>query len=108
MTMNRRANVKPLLQSWNAYVNHVCTTSITITKYGVRKIAFSTSHDVNNPAPDPVLLLGKAASNWMKCQVLFLLPGCDISNDSGLDFVKLFREEMAMRGWFLCAGTIAS
>ena len=41
----------------------------------------------------------------MKCQVLFLLPGCDISNDSGLDFVKLFREEMAMRGWFLCAGS---
>ena len=33
----------------------------------VRKISFSPSAAEKNPAPDPVLLLAKAASNWLKC-----------------------------------------
>jgi hypothetical protein len=75
----------------------------------VRKITFSTVGHVNdNPAaPDPVLLLGKATSNWLKRQQLLLLSGCgsdDDDNDnsdgsSSSDFVASFTEEMAVRGW---------
>ena len=58
----------------------------------------------NNPAPDPVLLLGKATSNWLKCQGLFLLPSYDNADDSDSscstsDSVVTYREEMALRGW---------
>ena len=75
-------------------------------KYRVRKITFSASHNVNkNPAPDPVLLLGKATStsNWLKCQGLFLLPSYDNADDSDSscstsDSVVSYREEMALRG----------
>jgi hypothetical protein len=73
-------------------------------KYRVRKITFSQWNDVdNNPAPDPVLLLGKAASNWLKRHDLFVLPGCDTDDDSsscnGSNFVASYRDEMAIRGW---------
>ena len=74
-------------------------------QYRVRKITFSASHEVyNNPAPDPVLLVGRAASNWLKCQRLNLLPsrniGCAGSNSSGSNSVASFREEMTKRrGW---------
>ena len=57
----------------------------------------------NNPAPDPVLLLGKATSNWLKCQGLFLLPSYDNGHDydsscSTSDSVVSYLEEMALRG----------
>jgi hypothetical protein len=55
-----------------------------------------------NPASDPVLLSGKATSNWLKRQPLFLLPGGDNDDDSdgsSSNFVTSFTEEMAVRGW---------
>ena len=66
----------------------------------VRKITFSDIEG-ENPAPDPVLLLGKAASNWLNRQGIFVLPGCDedeSSSDSS-DFVASLRDEFALRGW---------
>ena len=36
----------------------------------------------NHPPSDPVLLLGKAASNWLKLQGLIVLPGCDADESS--------------------------
>ena len=44
----------------------------------VRKIQFAKNNPV--PVPDPVLLLAKATSNWLKLQNLVVLPGC--SNDN--------------------------
>ena len=70
--------------------------------FRIRKITFSSRVDNQNPAPDPVLLLGKAASNWLKRNQLCLLPGCDdgdSSSGSSSDFVASFRDEMAVRGW---------
>jgi hypothetical protein len=80
----------------------------------VRKITFSNSNKVHeNPAPDPALLLGKAASNWLKCHEMVVLPACvgdddsssscsssissRCSSDSG--FVASFKQEMVVRGW---------
>jgi hypothetical protein len=44
----------------------------------VRKVSFAASRAPVNPAPDPVLLLAKAASNWLKRHDFAILPGwCD-------------------------------
>jgi hypothetical protein len=72
----------------------------------VRKITFSDSNKTNkNPAPDPVLLLGKATSNWLKCHQMVVLPAYDSDDDSSCtgssdsyDVVS-FAKEMAIRGW---------
>ena len=66
----------------------------------VRKITFS---DVSgeNPAPDPVLLLGKATSNWLKLQEICVLPACDedeSSSDSS-DLVSPSSDAFALREW---------
>jgi hypothetical protein len=54
-------------------------------EYRIRKITFSNSNDVNNnPAPDPVLLLGKAASNWLKRHGLVVLPSSDTNDYDSL------------------------
>jgi hypothetical protein len=69
----------------------------------VRKITFCASNESEknqHPAPDPVLLLGKSASNWLKLQGIPLLPGCDddSSSDSSNCAVS-FSVEAAVRGW---------
>ena len=82
----------PSIKSWN--------------NYRVRRITFSNSGDVtNNPAPDPVLLLGKAASNWLRFHGLSVLPGYDgdysssSSSDSSSDSAASLRDELVVRGW---------
>ena len=74
----------------------------------VRKVTFAASNHLNmNPAPDPVLLLGKAASNWLKRQGLFVLPGCNDDDDndnssccSSSSFVASRRQdEKDIQGW---------
>jgi hypothetical protein len=80
----------------------------------VRKVTFSKSNKVNeNPAPDPALLLGKAASNWLKCHEMVVLPACVGDDDSSSSasssissrrssdsgFVASFKQEMVVRGW---------
>jgi hypothetical protein len=80
----------------------------------VRKITFSNSNKENeNPAPDPALLLGKAASNWLKCHKMVVLPACVGDDDSSSSFsssissrrssdsgfVASFKQEMVVRGW---------
>ena len=48
----------------------------------IRKISFSPSAAEKNPAPDPVLLLAKAAFNWLKRHGDAFLPVYDTGNDS--------------------------
>ena len=50
-----------------------------------------------------MLLLGKAASNWLKRQGIFLLPGCDedestgsTGSDTSSNFVAPSRDEFAV------------
>ena len=80
------------------------------SKIRVRKISFSPSNLINeNPAPDPVLLLGNAASSWLKRQGLFILPGRydgrdiddndDYSTGSSSSFFASDQEKMEIRGW---------
>ena len=89
-------------------ISHVCVprSKQWNSTNRVRKITFSDSNAVNNnPAPDPVLLLGKAASNWLKRQELNILPGCDGSDDdhsdcsctSSDDTTAPLRDEMDVR-----------
>jgi hypothetical protein len=70
----------------------------------VRKVSFAESKEMENPAPDPVLLLAKAASNWLKRHEILLLPGCgdddsssrsDDSTDSDISYT----EEESIRRW---------
>jgi hypothetical protein len=75
----------------------------------VRKNWFSKSvlslDGTNNihPAPDPLLLLVKAVSNWLKRQYFPILPGCDEDNstnsDDTCDCVTSPEKERAYRGW---------
>jgi hypothetical protein len=102
---------------------------VPITREGntcnVRKISFSQYTDTdNNPAPDPVLLLAKATSNWLKRQCLPILPSGsnDDSDDSaneyddddddddsgssyGPDYVASWHQEAIMRGWIRNTGS---
>ena len=88
-------------------ISHVCVprSKQWNSTNRVRKITFSDSNAVNNnPAPDPVLLLGKAASNWLKRQKLNILPGCDGSDDdnsrcNSSKFTASLCDEIEMRGW---------
>jgi hypothetical protein len=48
----------------------------------VRKFSFADSNVEENPAPDPVLLLAKAASNWLKRHEIEILPGCGDDDSS--------------------------
>jgi hypothetical protein len=70
----------------------------------VRKVSFSRA-DINgsdlHPAPDPVLLCGKATCNWLKSINLPFLAGCDDdeSKSDSADFIATFEEEAAIRGW---------
>jgi hypothetical protein len=82
--------------------------NLTTTSINVRKVSFSPfdesiqSDDGSNmhPAPDPVLLCGKAAKNWLKRMDTPYLAGCDNNAASGsLDFVATYEEEAALRGW---------
>jgi hypothetical protein len=74
----------------------------------VRKISFSelstsnenTGSENMHVAPDPVLLLAKAASNWMKREGLHILPVCsDDESETSSDYVMSLNEEWAIRGW---------
>jgi hypothetical protein len=71
----------------------------------IRLIKFNRFDNVNNPAPDPVLLLAKSVSNWLKRNDLVALPGCcDDSNcntrlGSSDGYMCALSEEVAMRGW---------
>ena len=40
----------------------------------IRKISFANSNETDNPAPDPALLLARAASNYLKRQGIGILP----------------------------------
>ena len=50
--------------------------------FKVRKISFANSNEQIKPAPDPVLLLAKAASNWFKRQDNKILPGWCSDDDT--------------------------
>ena len=56
--------------------------SITIQLESPNSTAWNEETDKKNPAPDPVLLLAKAASNWLKRHGDALLPVYDTGNDS--------------------------
>jgi hypothetical protein len=73
-------------------------TKKTRGTFKVRKISFSESTNANNPAPDPVLLLAKAVSNYLKRQNLIILPGCERDDDESTSVMSL-TQEFAMRGW---------
>ena len=69
-------------------------------KMKIRKITFSDSDEIENPAPDPALLLAKGASTWLKRHEFAILPGCgDGDTDDSTDSVISFREEARIRGW---------
>ena len=63
----------PMSNKWND-----CTTK-------VRKISFAKSNTRNNPAPDPVLLLAKATSNWLRRHNIEILPTYCSGSGSGYD-----------------------
>jgi hypothetical protein len=65
----------------------------------VRKISFTASGNSDNPAPDPALLLGKSASNWLKRENLTVLPGCCEDSSNSFDNTMTWSEELAFRGW---------
>ena len=60
---------------------------------------------MHNPAPDPVLLLARAASNYLKRHGNGILPVCvddedDSENsDDSANYVISFHEEAKIRGW---------
>jgi hypothetical protein len=55
----------------------------------IRKVTFSALTRLETSpchfAPNPALLLAKAASNWLKRQKVELLPGCDLNGGNVLD-----------------------
>jgi hypothetical protein len=53
-----------------------------VDKMKVRKVSFAVSTEKANPAPDPVLLLAKAASNWLRRHELAILPGWGDDNST--------------------------
>jgi hypothetical protein len=62
-------------------------------------VSFAVSTEKANPAPDPVLLLAKAASNWLRRHELAILPGwgdddsTSRSDDSAESFISYSEEE---------------
>jgi hypothetical protein len=36
-------------------------------------------------APNPMLLVAKAGSNWLKLQNIEIIPGCDLDEDNNTD-----------------------
>jgi hypothetical protein len=69
----------------------------------VRKVSFAASTSPVNPAPDPVLLLAKAASNWLKRHDFAILPGCGDDDstsrsDDCADSAISYSEEESMQG----------
>ena len=48
--------------------------SITIQMESPNSTAWNEETDKNNPAPDPVLLLAKASSKWLKRQFKGIMP----------------------------------
>ena len=90
----------------------------TGTNIKVRKIAFAHRNGpihsmtqendtvVKHPAPDPVLLCGKATCNWLKRLNTPFLAACDDSSTSdSADYVATYEEEKAVRGWATPAAT---
>lgn len=83
------------------------------TKVKVRKIDFAEYNDVTSttehPAPDPILLLCKAVSNWLILMMkknknkdddkLLLLPVCDVDDTSSECNWATHEEELLARGW---------
>jgi hypothetical protein len=65
----------------------------------VRKISFLAHNNAARRAPDPVLLLAKAASNWLKRKKMNILPAYGNSSDDTSDDVISFSEEAKIRGW---------
>jgi hypothetical protein len=100
------------------YVPKLVTTTIQEICHGfvaVRKVTFCHSRkEVNNyhQAPDPVLLLSKAASNWLKHNNIFILPCCtteDNNYEDDVDSIQSIPEKQAScRGdCFFCADNAA-
>jgi hypothetical protein len=50
----------------------------------VRKISFNKCTESRNRAPDPVLLLANATSNWLKRCEIEVLPRCGADNDDSI------------------------
>jgi hypothetical protein len=75
-----------------------------VDKMKVRKVSFAVSTATANPAPDPVLLLAKAASNWLRRHKLAILPwwGEDDSSirsdDDSADSAISYSEEESIQG----------
>jgi hypothetical protein len=71
----------------------------------IRLVRFNRYDCSSNPAPDPVLLLAKSVSNWLKRNDLVALPGCgDDSNCNTRlgrsdEYICALSDEVAMRGW---------
>jgi hypothetical protein len=69
----------------------------------VRKVSFAASTSPVNPAPDPVLLLAKAASNWLKRHNFAILPGWGDDDsasrsDDSADSAISYSEEESIQG----------
>jgi hypothetical protein len=70
----------------------------------VRKVSLAKRKEAVNPAPDPVLLLAKAASNWLKRHDFAILPGCGDDDsasrsDDSTDSAISYSEEENIQGW---------
>jgi hypothetical protein len=106
-----RANANDLQNfiAWNNILNkpsvHVPVSNLwDVNRMKVRKVSFGVSTSPVNPAPDPVLLLAKAASNWLKRHNFAILPGCgdddsgSTSDDSTDSTALSYSEEESMQG----------
>jgi hypothetical protein len=100
--MSENANKLQKFVEWNTILNEpsvpVPVSNVwDVNRMKVRKVSFGVSTEANNPAPDPVLLLAKAASNWLRRHELAILPGCgdddstsssEDSTDSAISYSK--------------------
>jgi hypothetical protein len=93
-------NCDNLLQAWTK-LNDIGVVGVPKSKRGtfnVRKVSFAKSSDVKNPAPDPVLLLAKAASVFLMRLELPILPCCGCDDDESTSVMSV-TEEFILRGW---------
>jgi hypothetical protein len=105
---NKRERIQRVQQihidMWKSAIDEIATNGVPVPKsvpipsgsswddtMHVRKISFAksviskeyTGTEGMHPAPDPILLLAKAASTWMIRERLYILPG---RNDYDLDY----------------------
>ena len=102
--MDNDGKYKKKYEEWNTVLEKISDKApVPISNFRngmkIRKISFSECTNMTNPAPDPLLLLAKAASNWLKRCQMDLLPGCGEDDSNSSDVVISIREEFKIRGW---------